>query len=111
VIALWQDGFPRYRLYDDYSKLNSLVKVIRAQTDLRPRNFDEKAGPRELDENTDLGHSEKEPSRQQFLAKFKYLQEDLGFDWSFFIKMNNHSNSLDINREINSLLCLSVNIG
>ncbi|KAL3081551.1 hypothetical protein niasHT_037273 [Heterodera trifolii] len=36
VIALWQDGFPRYRLYDDYARLDTLLRVLRTHTDLTP---------------------------------------------------------------------------
>jgi hypothetical protein len=85
VIALWQDGFPRYRLYDDYSQPNTLVKVIKAQTDLSPRNWQEKDQPaadEEMEKDEEENESnERRPSRREFLQRFKYLQKELGFDW------------------------------
>uniref|UniRef100_A0A183BSU3 Thioredoxin domain-containing protein n=1 Tax=Globodera pallida TaxID=36090 RepID=A0A183BSU3_GLOPA len=101
VIALWQDGFPRYRLYDDYARLDTLLRVLRSHTDLSPltpSSLDEEEGKNEKQpddggigervgveaDNRALGGENQfswEPTRDEFLAQFYYLREHLGFDW------------------------------
>lgn len=91
VIALWQDGFPRYRLYEDYSKLNTLIRVLKQHTDLTPlpekeereHNEDEKGKKDKDDGNEEKEGTGPELGREQFLSQFRYLREDLGFDWLF----------------------------
>ena len=109
VMALWENGFPRYRLkyfhfqvkltfnhyfrlYDDFSKLDSLIRVIHAQTDLRKilPNFSEtsKFNDSNHQRNTIEGKkdggsitSDDQISSKEFLGQFKYLSDGHGFDW------------------------------
>ncbi|CAK5046543.1 unnamed protein product [Meloidogyne enterolobii] len=80
VLAIWQDGLPRLRLYEDYSKLHTLINVIRLQTDLKPKVIF-----KNYEEFNESGCTETEPCRQEFLSRFKYLQAELGFDWYLFV--------------------------
>ncbi|KAI1701735.1 hypothetical protein DdX_15907 [Ditylenchus destructor] len=91
VIALWENGYPRFKLHDDYSQLDSLIETIHLKTDLRSENISNI--PVELsddaltepDGNTTLTIEfvKKHPTEKEFLAQFYYLQEELGFDWYF----------------------------
>lgn len=100
VIALWESGIPRYRLYDDYSNLNSLTRIIETQSDLRRKKHfvDEtpvsvsRNGIFKIDVNpdsiatniNDYSHSSFQREMEQFLQRFYYLNDNPGFDWCFF---------------------------
>uniref|UniRef100_A0A915E2G5 Thioredoxin domain-containing protein n=1 Tax=Ditylenchus dipsaci TaxID=166011 RepID=A0A915E2G5_9BILA len=97
VIALWENGFPRFRLYEDYSKVESLIKAIQMRTDLKSLNISKvEYGPAAESEEEDLSKEfvttnsnltkisptdHYHPTKQEFLDQFHYLKDDLGFDW------------------------------
>lgn len=87
----------RYRLYDDYSNLNSLTRIIETQSDLRRKKHfvDEtpvsvsRNGIFKIDVNpdsiatniNDYSHSSFQREMEQFLQRFYYLNDNPGFDW------------------------------
>ena len=50
VVALWENGFPRYRLYDDFSKLENLIGAIELRSDLKAHKVEEKVEEQKSEE-------------------------------------------------------------
>jgi hypothetical protein len=95
VIALWENGMPRYRLYEDYSKLETLVKVIQLRTEFTTRKTaageynstvaepdmtDDRQGPFRDNSSKEVFRRH-HPTKEQFLDQFVYLKRNMGFDW------------------------------
>jgi len=90
VMALWESGVPRFRLYDDYSKIQNLIRVIQTQTDLRIRNVQNEDKGTAGILTIALNDNEAETSSQRitlqkFLSQFKYLRNTHEFDWYLFV--------------------------
>jgi len=70
TIALWENGYPRYRLFDDFSEKDTLITAITTRTDLkanRTTSISEETAAEEFDE---------------FLGQFAFSAEsNAGYDF------------------------------
>jgi hypothetical protein len=83
VVALWENGYPRFRLYEEINNVDSLSNVIESRTDLKALFKSNSTENKTDDEYSYLVPRDTSHSEKEFLSQFDAFQENNGRDWYF----------------------------
>lgn len=91
MVALWENGYPRYRLYDDISDAHALTDVIVFRTDLKPKKIPASNASNVVDDSTASGETALvEEEQDEFLQQFDAFKDRNATDWFVRPYKNTH---------------------